>query len=103
MSEDKYLGTKFKYNIHVDPIEGLTMDDYDFAVEVCTKPRVSQKFAKPDLIRVDSENYVARIDTSLIGIGPMEVKFIAMLPDADFENGWRPEVIRHKTGINILE
>lgn len=101
MTDSEVLfGSEFKLNINVEPISGVTMDDYDFSLEVST-PRSAQRFTKPQLIRIDQNNYMVALDSNILGIGPIKCVVTAEVPDDDFDGGYRTEVRSVNTGIVI--
>lgn len=98
-----YLGTEFKLNISIAPIESMTMDDYDFSVKVFCLPREVITFEKSDAIRVDSNNYILPVNTGLVGTGRIKCEVTAHIPDGDFHDGLRTEVACIDTGIDIVK
>ena len=98
------LGTELKINVHVEPIDGLHMKDYEFecVFYVYGKNRVILK--KNEMKYVDDDNYVAIINHNnalIIGRGEIKMEFEAHVPDSDFENGFRIEKTNVCTGITI--
>lgn len=87
-----YIGTKLKVNVHHEPIQGLTMDEYDFEVEFYCSSKKKLKYKKSELIRIDESNYVARVDTTIVGLGNLKCNIIANIPDGDFIERIRPEI-----------
>lgn len=51
------------------------------------------------MVRVDENNYIAIIDTSLLGKGEIKSVLTAYVPDSDMPDGKRTEVISQQTGI----
>lgn len=103
-NNDKILfqGTEAKININIEPIDGVTMDDYSFSVDIYCNPNGNiLSFKKNDLIRVDENNYIARVDTTKLDTGVIKVKIMADIPDNDFSDGYRTEVTYINTGINL--
>ena len=96
------LGTELKLNINIQPIDGLTMDDYNFEVEAFVYERKSVRLDKQNCVKVDSNNYIARIDTNVIGTGDVTCRVTADIPDADFHDGLRKEVVAIDTGVRIV-
>lgn len=96
------IGTEMKLNISVDPLGEITMDDYDFEVEVFCIPQKKIEIIKEDSIRIDENNYIILVDSSKLGIGKVKVKFTAYIPDVDFDDGYRTEVLTINTGISII-
>ena len=95
------LGTQLKINIHIDEIDGYTMNDMDFECEFYISPNKTFTTLKKDMIKVDNENYIAIVNSEEIGIGKVMVKVTAYVPDGDFENGFRKEVGRTYTNVTV--
>lgn len=102
-NESPFIGTELKLNIHIEPIGEVTMDDYDFEVEVYCSPKKTIVVAKENTIRIDSDNYVVLVDTNLVGAGDLKCKVTAQVPDGDFPDLLRTEVVCIDTGINIVK
>lgn len=95
-----YHGTDIKINVSFDAGNGLTMDDLDFyCIFFCGTKKC--KVPKSSMIRVDESNYVACIrgDNTTKGEIYCEVKI--KVPDADFDDGLRNEVVRTKLEESI--
>lgn len=103
MADDVFIGTELKMNVNIAPINGVSMDDYDFEVETYCSPKKSIITKKSEAIRVDGNNYVVLVDTSTVGAGDLKCKVTAYLPDADFSDMLRTEVVSIDTGINIIK
>lgn len=97
------VGTEVKINVHAEPIGRLHMDDYDFEVKFYIYTNKSVTRCKEDLIRVDRDNYIALIDSALLGAGKIKAKVTAYIPDSDFPDGLRTEVFTGTTDITIDE
>lgn len=98
-----FIGTKLKLNINIEPIGGITMDNYEFEIEVYCSPKKSVIIKKEDAIRIDDSNYVIRIDTEEVGVGDLKCKITAQIPDGDFDDNIRTEVVGLDTNINIVK
>lgn len=97
-----FLETEAKLNINIEPIDDLTMDDYDFTVDIyCNSNGNILSFNKSELTRVDENNYIAKVDTTKLDVGAIKVKITAYIPDSDFSDGFRTEVAYINTRINI--
>lgn len=103
MATQVFLGTELKLNINIEPIGNVTMDDYDFEVEIYCSSKKVVDITKKEAIRVDSNNYIILIDTNVVGAGDLKCKVIAHIPDGDFEDGLRTEISIIDTGINIVK
>lgn len=93
--------TEFKINVHVEPIDGYTMDDYDFTCRFYIYTNRYVEVKKEEMARLDESNYVACIDSSRIGVGMVRMRITAHIPDADFPDGLRTEVEEVSTGVSI--
>lgn len=90
------LGTELKFNLHLDPINNKHMSEYDFDVDlyVYTNRRVT--FPKSRLLKVDDDNYTVIVNSSdalKIGRGKIKADVKAYIPDTDFTDGKRTEVL----------
>lgn len=94
-------GTEFKINVHIDPLDGYHMSDYNFECEFFCKQSNPIVLKKEDLKKVDDDNYIAILDSVKLGIGSIRCKITADIPDADFPDGTRKEVKIVSTGIVI--
>lgn len=99
--EEIYKGSKFKLNIHIEPMGTLSMDDYDYTIEVSTA-RKSVKYTKAQTKRVDEHNCLVMVDSNNLELGQVEVLFTAHVPDADFEDSVRTEIMSMTTDVVIV-
>lgn len=103
INKSPFIGTELKLNIHIEPIDEVTMDDYDFEIEVYCSPKHSIIIPKAKAIRIDRDNYVVLVDTNVVGEGFLKCKVTAQVPDGDFPDMLRTEVVCIDTGINIVK
>lgn len=97
-------GTILKLAVTADLGDGIHMKDVDF---VCNffKAGITTKsvtLEKKDMIQVDKDEYLACVDTSVIGAGEYFMRFTAYLPDTDVEGGIREETVVAPTGIRVI-
>lgn len=88
------LGTELTLNVHLEPIDGYHMEDYDFECEffVFTDRSIAKK--KKDMTMVDKDNYITMIekeDALKIGRGQIKALVTAYIPDANYANNIRTE------------
>jgi len=95
-------GTKLKLSVTAD-LGDLSMDDVDFNCTFFRADATSRKqtVTKEEMVRIDRNEYVAVVDTAVIGAGEYYLKFTAYLPDTDVSDGIRPEVVSVPTGIRV--
>lgn len=96
------IGTEIKINVHVLPIDGMSMESYNFDCEFYTYSNKKLKVQKSEMIKVDGDNYIATIDTSVIGVGALRNRIIAQVPDMDFIDGYRTEIADVNTDVVII-
>lgn len=102
-----YLGTELKLNLHIEPIIGpdgiFTMDDYDFTVWVYSSSiKKAVVISKQQCIPEDENNYLILVDTAALGTGVVTCKVEAKIPDLNFKDELRTEVVQINTGLIIV-
>ena len=97
------LETDLKINVHVEPIDGSThLSDCNFSCFFYTNNETQGiLLEKSEMIKIDDDNYIAKVDTSLLGIGAVCLKLEVHVPDGDYDTGYRKEISRICTGIHI--
>jgi hypothetical protein len=103
MATNVFLGTELKLNINIEPIGAVTMEDYDFEVEVYCSAKKVIVIPKSEAIKVDSNNYIVLVDTNVVGAGELKCKITAHIPDGDFADRGRTEVVVCTTNITITK
>lgn len=94
------LGTIYKLNVNIELPDNLTMDDVDFSCRFyCWKDSIEVN--KDQMIRLDENNYIAVVDSNLIGRGEIINQVTVNIPDNDIEDGFREEIYTDRTGIKI--
>lgn len=96
-----FLGTQLKLNVNIEPIEEVSMSQYDWVIEAFCTPSNAVVINKNNAKRVDDNNYLIMIDTEKVGIGVLKCEVTAGLRDRDF--GTRTEVTVINTGIEIVK
>lgn len=95
------VGTILKISIQAD-LDDAHMVDVDFSCRFFRKPMGdSITIAKEDMIYVSDDEYIAIVDTTLIGTGEYYVEFTADIPDNNIPSGIRKEVVTAPTGIKV--
>lgn len=99
-----YKGTEIKLSVSIDPIDGKTMDDYDFEIELYVSGGNAVKKTKDECIRVDANNYIVTLDTNALNkVGKLILKVTAHIEDGAFEDNTRTEVSCVDTGVVIVK
>lgn len=95
------LGTQLKINVNVEPIGDIHLSNCDFKCTFFINPKKTIEQKKSGLIKVDDDNYIALIDSSLLGTGTIRMTIEVDIPDTDFPSGYRKEIDTVCTGITI--
>lgn len=105
MNNVSILGTELKINVHIEPIDGVSMANYDFECEFyASSKKKSVIIPKKNMKRVDNDNFIAVItqdNALLIGRGSVMLRLTAHIPDSDFPDGARTEIVEVCTGVTI--
>ena len=99
------LGTEFKLNVHLEPLNGLHMSDYDFEVALYVYTNRKVVFQKSKLKKVDDDNYLLMVETAdalRIGRGRINAEITAYIPDSDFSDGLRTEKLVLCTDVTAI-
>lgn len=95
------VGSKLKMAVTANLGE-VHMSEVDFeCVFFRNGGRSVQKIAKSEMSYVSDDEYLAIVDTDMIGGGEYFMKFTAWIPDADMDGGLRSEVVIIPTGIRV--
>lgn len=99
------LGTEFKLNVHLEPLDELHMSDYDFEVALYVYTNRKVVFQKSKLKKVDDDNYLLMVETAdalRIGRGRINAEITAYIPDSDFSDGLRTEKLVLCTDVTAI-
>lgn len=95
------VGTEYKINIGMKPMGEIHLSDCNFSATFYVNSSKQLEIDKDSMIKVDDDNYIARVDSTKTGAGDLKAKVTVHLPDADFDDGFRTEVVTIPTGITI--
>lgn len=98
-----FRGSDLKLNIHIEPLGGLTMDDYEWYVECYCSNETPIKITKEQARRVDESNFIIALNTQQLSIGPLKCVITAYIHDEDFDDKLRTEISRVNTNIIIVD
>lgn len=101
MENEVYFGSEIKLNVGIDAIDQIHMKDYDFECEFYCFSNKKIVLKKEAMIMQDDDNYLAVLDSKILGKGMLKCKITAYIPDADCADGMRTEVLVMDTGIII--
>lgn len=103
-----YRDTELKLKVGIEPMGDLHMSQYDFEIEAYCNDKSVVKASKKgevltNLVTLDDDNYIALIDTSVTGVGKLKCRVVAYIPDTDFSDGLRTEVVVYDPDITIIK
>lgn len=94
-----HLGSQFVLNVHMDPLDTTHLSEIGFTCEFTATNK--QILKKEDMYKVDNDNYLAPLDSAVLGEGNLVLKLIADVPCTYFEGGIRKEVSVVNTNLLI--
>lgn len=92
MQEQVFVGTKLKFAITISS-PGFDINEDDFTVDI-RRGSKSIHFEKDDLVVDENDKYYVCFDTAELGSGLIEAIITAFVPDDDFDDGIRTEVVK---------
>lgn len=96
------LGTTLKLLVSADLGEGIHLEDVDFScVFFRSGINTGQQVSKEAMMKLNQDEYIAVVDTNVIGTGEYYMRLTAYLPDTDVESGIRTEVVVVPTGVRV--
>lgn len=99
------VGTTMKINVSAELGNDLHLGDesvdFECVFYVGDEKRNSQMVKKGEMVKVDDDNYIAVVKTSIVGSGRYKMKITVTFPDSDIPGGRRVEVVRVDTGIPV--
>lgn len=97
------IGSEFKILVDATLPDDLTMQEVNFTVTVYNEDAKDKQklYAKTDCILTDEGDYVVLVDSEALGVGMYMVKVVFEIPDNDFPDGYRKEVIRINPNVKV--
>lgn len=83
------FGTQFVINVDMEPMDGLHMADVDFKARFYVSQNKALELEKSSMIKVDEDNYLALVDSTLVGRGQIKYRLFVNVPDDNWEGGHR--------------
>lgn len=97
------LGADITLNISIEKINGFTMDDLDFKCLFFTTVGQYLQLDKSQLVRVDSSNYLACINTIDFSCGKLFMRVYVKVPDSNYKKMHRLEIVSVDTGVLLVK
>lgn len=98
---DRLVGTELKINFGMTAMGDIHLSTCPFTLYVYTLPNKGYEITKDECIKIDDDNYLVLVDTSKTGAGTIKFKVTIDLPDADFNDLHRREVVLIDTGEQV--
>lgn len=103
MREPLYLGGVYPYTLSLSRLGALKMKDYDFTICYYCNPQRVVAVKKANAVKVDDDTYLVHVDTRLTGIGQLRFAVEAIIPDTDYADIKRPEIIDNiDSGADVI-
>ena len=102
MAEYKQIiGTEYKIVVRIEPVDGVHMEEMEFTCQFYTRIDAPVIVEKKDMIRVDADSYIALVNTEGMSAGTIRNRMTVDIPDRDFPDDYRREVVDLVTDIKI--
>lgn len=102
-SQPVTLGSEEKVVFDAELPDTLTLQDVSFTATVynCSEKDKSKTYQKEDCLVLEDGRYMVLIDTEELGIGMYMLRLDIQIPDADFPDGFRKEVVKINPHITV--
>lgn len=102
MAEQKIIvGTEFKVLLRIEPVDEVHMEDMEFECMFYTRIQEPLVVKKSDMIRVDADSYIALVNTEGMSAGTLRNRMTVDIPDRDFPDDYRREIVDMVTDIKF--
>lgn len=95
------IGTEFKVLIEIEPVDEVHMADMEFTCQFYTRLDNSLTVTKEQMIKVNDDSYIALVDTTGMSAGALRNRMTVDIPDKDFADGYRREIVDVGAGTRI--
>lgn len=102
MAESRPItGTEFKILVRIEPVGGIHMKDMRVSCVFYTRMDAPFTVSKEEMIYVDDDSYIALVDTTGMSSGVLRNRITCEVPDLDFNDGYRTEIVDVETGVTL--
>ena len=95
------IGTEFKVLVEIEPVDEVHMSDMEFICEFYTRLGNPLSVTKEQMIKVNDDSYIALVDTTGMSAGTLRNRMTVDIPDKDFADGYRREIVDIEAGTKI--
>lgn len=97
------VGTEYKVLLRIEPVDGVHMADMEFECMFYTRIQDPFVVKKSEMIKVDADNYIALVNTEGMSAGTLRNRMTVDIPDRDFPDDYRREIVDMVTDIKIAK
>lgn len=97
------LGTELKLKVNISPIDGIPLSDCDFYCIFFVSSAKKVEVHKSKMTKINDDNYMVLLNSKDLGVGTIKMTIKVLVPDADFNDGYRTEIETINTGITITK
>lgn len=102
MAQTAIIGTELKFDLYFEPIGTVHAAYYDFSIKAYCNSRSNLAISKAECVKTSQDNYLVMVDTTTLGIGQLTFEVTAYIPDGNFEDGLRTEIVRYITDVEVI-
>jgi hypothetical protein len=101
--EEYILGSDIKILVSADLPDDLTMQDVDFTVVICNGNLKNKEktYQKADCILTADGDYAVLVDSTELGVGRYLCRLTVLIPDTDYQTGYRKEVVKINPNVIV--
>lgn len=103
MSNILYEGSIIPFNISLTKFGPISMAQYDFTIYAFCSPQKIVEIPKGEALCVNDDNYMFWVDTSKTGSGNLRFTIKALIPDTDYPDKVRPEIVELDSGYKVVK
>lgn len=96
------VGAEFKVLVQVEPVDDVHMSQMDFSCSFYTDMASSYEVKKEQMIQLDDDSYIALVDSTGMNPGNLRNRITVDIPDFDFADGYRREIVDVETGVKLM-
>lgn len=95
------VGTELKILSEIEPVDGVHMADMEFSCQFYTSEERPLIVTKEQMIKDSDDGYIALVDTAGMEPGTLRNRMTFDIPDKDFADGYRREIVDVPVGAKL--
>lgn len=102
---DKIIGSEIKIKINVTDIDVCKFSATQFEAKFYTTNINTNCYTiqKDQMTKIDDDTYICIVDSSITGLGVLNMQLTIYIPDDTCADGQRTEILREVTDVKIIE